>query len=357
MKGLSLRWWPYELTLRAPLVTAGGTVRRRCGLLVRLEDADGVSGYGDVAPWPGSEDEALPAASAWLEAVRRAVREPVDVVRAVTTYPARSAAEIAARAGLETAFADWCARRVGRPLAQWLRADAAAAVPVNALLGVADTATTVAQARAAVQAGFRTLKLKVALTPEEVERVQAVRAAVGRDVRLRLDTNGTATVEAAVAFARAVAPLAVEYLEQPVATLEECAALRRRSPVPLALDETLLGPGAVERALELGAADVLVLKLPLLGGPRAVLAAAELARSRGVDVVVTGMLESGVGLAAAVHLAAAVGGNCAHGLALAQLVESLGIAEGLEPVDGVVRVPTAPGLGVTVLSDRDEERE
>lgn len=331
-------------------------MRRRRGLLVRLEDADGVSGYGDVAPWPGSEEAALPAASAWLEAVRRGVRTAAEVERVLTTYPAGSAGELAARAGLETAFTDWLARRAGRPLAQWLRADAVSAVPVNALLGTADTATTVAQARAAVQAGFRTLKLKVAMTPEDAERVQAVREAVGREVRLRLDANGAADLQRALAFARAVAPLEVEYLEQPVATLEECAALRRRSPVPLAVDEALLGPGAVKRALALAAADVLVLKLPLLGGPRAVLTATELARSRGVGVVVTGMLESGVGVAAAVHVAAAVGGSYAHGLALAQLVEPLGIAEGLEPVDGVLRVPTGPGLGVTVLSDGDEGR-
>ena len=175
-----------------------------------------------------------------------------------------------------------------------------------------------------------------------------MRATVGREITLRLDANGTADWQTALGFARAVARFDIEYLEQPVATLEELAVLRRCSPIPVAADEALTGPDAVERALALEAADVLVLKLPLLGGPRAVLAAAERASGRGMDVVVTSMLESGVGLAAAVHTAAALGAARAHGLATGQLLASLGIAESLDPVEGALSVPAGQGLGVTV---------
>ncbi|MCX7623418.1 MAG: mandelate racemase/muconate lactonizing enzyme family protein [Thermomicrobium sp.] len=353
MKRFSLRWFPYEIALRTPLVTGQGAIRRRRGLLLQLVDVEGAVGCGDVAPWPGRETVELPEAIAWLEEVRDAVEGGASA-GVLATDARQSRGAFAARAALETALLDREARCAGVPLARWLRTEAADRVPVNAVLGLADTETTVRRAQEAVVAGFRTLKLKVQPTLVDAERVAAVRATVGRDVRLRLDANGAADVATALAFARAVAPLEVEYLEQPVATLEELAELRRRSPVPLAADEALVGLAAVERALALDAADALVLKVPLLGGPRVALAAAERARARGVDVVLTGMLESGVGLAAALHAAAAVGGGRAHGLATAHLVEPLGVVEPLEPVDGMLALPDAPGLGVTVRPVDDE---
>jgi o-succinylbenzoate synthase len=323
-------------------------VRVRRGLLVALESADGCVGSGDVAFWPGTEESGLPEAVVWLEQAATALRVAADPASVLATFPAGTTAALAARAALETALLDWEARQAGVPLARWLRTDAADRVRVNALLGRTGLETLLAQAQAAVAAGFRTLKLKVTLSLTDVELVAAVRATVGDGIGIRLDANGTGDPESALAFARAVARFGIEYLEQPVATLEELAALRRRSPIPVAADEALTGPDAVERALALAAADILVLKLPLLGGPRAALAAAERASGRGVEVVVTGMLESGVGLAAAVHTAAALGTTRAHGLATGQLLASLGIVESLEPVGGWLRVPAGWGLGVTV---------
>ncbi|MCX2728310.1 o-succinylbenzoate synthase [Thermomicrobium sp. 4228-Ro] len=348
MSAWRLQWRPYELLLREPLETAGGTVRVRHGLLVALESADGCVGSGDVAFWPGTEETGLPEAVVWLEQAATALRIAAHPASVLANFTARTPAALAARTGLETALLDWQARQAGVPLARWLRSDATDRLPVNALLGRAGWEAMVAQARAAVAAGFRTLKLKVTLSPADAELVAAVRATVGREIALRLDANGRGDPESALAFARVVARFDIEYLEQPVATLEELAVLRRCSPIPVAADEALTGADAVERALALEAADVLVLKLPLLGGPRAVLAAAERAGKRGVDVVVTSMLESGVGLAAAVHTAAALGAARAHGLATGQLLASLGIVESLEPVEGALSVPAGQGLGVTV---------
>lgn len=353
MSAWRLEWRPYELRLREPLETALGTVRVRRGLLVALESADGCTGYGDASCWPGTEETGLPEAVVWLEQAATALRA-ADPASVLAGFPGCTPAALAARAALETALLDWQARQAGVPLARWLRSDAADRVRVNALLGRAGWEAMAAQARAAVAAGFRTLKLKVTLSLADAELVAAVRATVGDEIGIRLDANGTGDLETALAFARAVARFDIEYLEQPVTTLEELAALRRRSPVPVAADEALTGPDAVERALALAAADVLVLKLPLLGGPRSVLAAAERASGRGVDVVVTGMLESGVGLAAAVHTAAALDTTRAHGLATAHLVAPLGIAEPLEPIGGVLAVPTSGGLGVTVQFTQNE---
>jgi O-succinylbenzoate synthase len=177
-------------------------------------------------------------------------------------------------------------------------------VPVN----VTVPAVGPQQARAIVAgSGCRTAKVKVAEPgqPEsaDVARVEAVRDALGPAGRLRVDANGAWDVSAATRMLRALAPFGLEYAEQPCATLDELAALRRRVDVPLAADESIRraeDPLAVRAA---GAADIVVIKAQPLGGVRAGLA---IAAACGLPVVVSSALESSVGLAAGVALAAAL---------------------------------------------------
>ncbi|MHA3948530.1 o-succinylbenzoate synthase [Cellulomonas bogoriensis] len=191
-------------------------------------------------------------------------------------------------------------------------------------------------------AGCRTAKVKVAepgqTLAQEVQRLEAVREALGPAGRIRVDANGAWDVATAVArlaeLDRAAGGL--EYVEQPCATVPELAQVRRRSPVPVAADESVRraeDPLAVVRA---GACDVVVLKVAPLGGVQACL---DLAEQVGVPVVVSSALETSVGLAAGVALAAALPDlPFACGLATAQLLERDVVADPLLPVDGSITV-------------------
>lgn len=347
MKQLSLEWQPQILPLQVPIRTANQLITERQTLVLRLEAPDGLVGYGEVAPWPGTERWALEEARAWLARLRRGenLAQEQALALALERIAAPTPGARAARAAVETALGDLLSQREGIPLACWLQARARLMVPVNGLIGLADTEATVTAAQEAVGAGFTTLKLKVRLDLQEVERVEAVRASVGRQVRLRLDANGTAPAQTALQFARAIAYLDIEYLEQPVATLEELAWLRRRSPIPVAADEVLTGPEVIEQALQLEAADIYVCKIPLLGGLARVLALAERVDREGLDIVVTSLFESAVGLAAGIHVAAALPaqGERAHGLATGAWVAA---PPELRPACGWLVVPSGPGLGI-----------
>lgn len=230
-------------------------------------------------------------------------------------------------------------------------------VPVNVTVPAVDGAT----ARAIVErsGGCRTAKVKVAepgqTVDDEVERLEAVRDALGPDGRVRVDANGAWDVEEAVARLAALDRAAggLEYVEQPCRTVEELAAVRRRTTVPVAADESVRraqDPLAVVRA---GAADVVVLKVQPLGGVRACL---HLAEEVGLPVVVSSALESSVGLAAGVALAAALPElPYACGLATAQLLTDDVVAEPLLPVDGALPVrrpePDAGRLAATAADD------
>ena len=213
------------------------------------------------------------------------------------------------------------------------------AVPVN----VTVPAVGPERAREIVLAGgCRTAKVKVAEPGQALDadaaRVAAVREALGPGGRVRVDANGGWSVEDAVA---AIARLerasgGLEYVEQPVATVEDLARVRRRVGVPIAADESIRRAEDPYRVRELEAADIAVLKVQPLGGVRACL---EIAERIGLPVVVSSALETSVGIAAGVALAAALP-ELPHacGLATVQLLTGDVTADPLLPVDGALPV-------------------
>jgi o-succinylbenzoate synthase len=202
-----------------------------------------------------------------------------------------------------------------RECARWLACALEAAddgwpEPVRDRVGVNVTVPAVPPARArdiVARSGCRTAKVKVAESgqsdADDVARVKAVREAIGADGRIRVDANGAWDVPHAARMLAALSRFGLEYAEQPCASLAELAELRQRVGVPLAADESIRraeDPLAVRAA---GAADIVVLKVQPLGGVRAAL---RVAAACGLPVVVSSAVESSVGLAAGVALAAAL---------------------------------------------------
>jgi o-succinylbenzoate synthase len=208
-------------------------------------------------------------------------------------------------------FAEYGPAECGRWLACALEAavtgwpaPARTRVPVN----VTVPAVGPQQAHAIVAgSGCRTAKVKVAERGQrpaaDVARVEAVRDALGPGGRIRVDANGAWSVDQAVRALRELGRFGLEYAEQPCATLGELARLRRRVDVPVAADESIRRAGDPLAVRVAGAADIVVLKAQPLGGVRAALAVAE---SCGLPVVVSSAIETSVGLAAGVALAAAL---------------------------------------------------
>lgn len=215
-------------------------------------------------------------------------------------------------------------------------------VPVN----VTVPAVGPEQAHAIVVAGgCRTAKVKVAepgqSLAEDQARLEAVRDALGPAGRVRIDVNGLWDLETAVASIPVLDRAAggLEYVEQPCASVEDLAAVRRRLDVPVAADESIRRAADPYRVRDLEAADVAVLKVQPLGGVRACLRIAE---DIGLPVVVSSALETSVGIAAGVALAAALPElPYACGLATVQLLGADVVTEPLLPVGGElpVRVP------------------
>jgi O-succinylbenzoate synthase len=215
------------------------------------------------------------------------------------------------------------------------------------------------QAHAMVAAsGCSTAKVKVAepgqSLAEDEARVEAVRDALGPAGKLRVDANAAWTVDEAEAALTALGRYDLEYAEQPVLTLEEMAALRRRVDVRLAADESIRTAADPLRVAGLEAADIVVLKVQPIGGVRACL---RVAAACGLPVVVSSAIETSVGIAAGLALAAALPDlPYACGLGTVPLIDGDVCAAPLVPVGGFLPVgPVEPDPDLLARWAADDE--
>jgi O-succinylbenzoate synthase len=256
----------------------------------------------------------------------------------------------------DTEAASWLATAVEASTVGW-PAPVRDRVPVNC------TVPVVPPERAhsiAASSGCSTAKIKVAdhpsSLPEDVARVEAVRDALGPGGRIRVDANAVWDVDTAVSCIRALDRAAggLEYVEQPCASLDELAAVRRRVDVRIAADESIRKADDPMKVAVAGAADIAVIKCTPLGGVRRAL---EVAEACGLPCVVSSALETSVGLAAQLALAGALPSlDFACGLGTTSLLAGDVVAASYVPVDGYLPVPLSPPSPVFTRYAADAER-
>lgn len=337
-----------RVPLRTPLTSAHGAEVARDLVLVRITLADGATGWGECSALARPTYTAEHTAGAWLvlrDELVPALLAGTDA--GVVGHPMAAAA-------VGTAHLDARLRRQGRRLVEELGATFGRPAERVPTAGVVSRSGTVDEVLATVAErvaeGAALVKVKVSPRPADLEAVAAVRAA-WPDLALAVDGNGTLDARSL----SVLAPLGLAYVEQPAPAddLLASAALARRCDAPIALDESITSLAVLEVALTLGAGTVVNVKPARLGG---VAIAAEVARAAGeagCGVFVGGMVETGVGRAAALAVAA---------LPWCTLPTDLGPSrryldpELTEPIEldgeGCLVVPKGPGTGVVPDPDR-----
>lgn len=341
-----------RLPLLTPLRSAHGTESVRDLVLVRVTLADGSTGWGECSALARPTYTAEHTAGAW--AVLRDDLVPAlfsDRDSWVVGHPmaahalgvARTDANLRRRGGRR--LVEELGSRYGRP---------AERVPVTAVIGRARTPDELLAGVAARLAGGAALiKVKVTPHPDDLDAVATVRA-TWPDLPLAVDGNGTLDARSL----SLLDGLGLAYIEQPAPpdALLESAAMAQRLDTPVALDESITSLATLEVALTLGAGQVVNVKPARVGGLHLAADLARVAADAGSAVFVGGMLESGVGRAAALAVAA---------LPMCTLPTDLGPSDHYfdcdvtAPIvadeDGRLVVPTGPGTGVVPTADRLRE--
>jgi o-succinylbenzoate synthase len=328
------------LTFADPMPTAYGTLRKRELLLLRLRDRDGAVGWGEAAPLQPYDGVSEMAVREAFDAYEALLREGDGSRAADLLERCRTVVDVPqALAAVDMALWDLAGNREGKPVSALIADDPATEVRVNATIAAEDRAQAAEQAAAAAGAGYTCVKVKVGVG-DDAGRVAAVRAAVGHEMELRLDANGAWQVDEAVAAIEALAPAGLELVEEPVHGVQAMRAVRDRVAVRVAMDETAGQPGSLTAKV----ADAVCLKVSRSGGISRLLAQAALVRQSGADVYLASTFDGPLGIAAAVHCAAALRTTTACGLGtLGLFADELTVL----PVEhGAITVPEQPGLGV-----------
>jgi O-succinylbenzoate synthase len=341
-----------QVPLRHAHRAAHGSEDVRDLVLVGASFADGTVGWGECSALARPTYSAEHTAGAWL-VLRDELVPAVLAGRApgVVGHPMASAAVL-------TALTDALLRRVERSLAvelaATLGANPLASVPTCAVVGRADEVDDVlALVEARVQERVAMVKLKVTPDQRDLAAVGAVREA-WPDLALAVDFNGTADADSL----RRLDRLHLDYVEQPAPAedLVRSAHLASLIEAPVALDESMTSTGALDAAVALGAGRIANVKPARCGGPHAAAVMVGHARNAGLEVFVGGMLESGVGRAAALAVAALPGCTLPTDLGPSSAYFDEDVIEPPITTDGSGRVlvPTGPGIGVAPVASHLE---
>lgn len=350
--GLAFRLRRVRLEAVGTLRTSNETIADREVILVEVTDADGHVGWGECSalPRPGYTAEYLDGCWALMRnvLVPTVLADPVGALGNLSAVPGNQMA----RSALVGALVDLDLRARGRSLASLLAqgAPTAARVPSNAVVGMQDDLGDLeASVDAALTAGHRSVKLKIDPLHDR-EPVAAVRRA-WPDLALSVDANGSypdadTALEAVGELERVGGPL--DYVEQPLPAgdLVGAAVMMRRSACRVALDESITGIGEAVSAVSLGALGACNLKPARVGGPLEAMAIGRIMASEGIGVFCGGMVESGIGRAAALAFAAQELCTLPTDLGPSGRYHRQDVTRPFELVDGTVSVPDGAGIGV-----------
>jgi len=341
--------------LVSPLQTSDGAHDSRQVHLVEITDADGVVGWGEnVAPSGVVYVGETPAESV---RVMRDVLVPHLVSQEVNVHEMNPDTWWGvdgvpyAKHAVESAVWDVLARRMKMSFAETIGAGSGP-IEVGVVVGLHDSVDDVlAEVDSRAAEGYRRIKLKIARN-KDIDVIREVRSFLGDDFALQVDANG-AYDHSDIDYLCSFDAFGLQLIEQPFAAddLASHAELARRSTTSVCLDESIMNMNDLQTALRLGACDVVNIKPSRIGGMGAALDMHDLVMNEGIDAWVGGMLESGIGRASCLALAAMPGFTLTPDLSASNRYFLTDITEPFVLTDGCLLLPEGPGIGVTPLPD------
>ena len=342
----------FDLPLAAPFRIAIGEMKAANDLLVRVVTDQGVVGIGEACPFPPITGETQATNAAAAKAIRDMVlgRDPLAIDAVLREIGAIVHADPSAVAAFDMALYDILGQVAGLPLFR-LFGSARTQFETDITTGIDTPAAMAAETKGYAGRGYKTLKVKVGLDPDDdVARIQAVRDAIGYDVKLRIDANQGWSVPQAIYALRKLEKFHIQLIEQPVVASDVAGLkqVREASPIPVMADEACFLPADAVKLIRAEACDYFNIKIMKAGGIMNAVRIAHIADAADIRCMVGCMLESNVALTAAAHVVASqaniiyadLDGNAEH------TVDP--VIGGMTVKAGIVTMPEKPGLGCDV---------
>ncbi len=319
------KYFPFSLKLKKPFFTSSKRIDSRTGFIISLTDELNNSSFGECSPLPGFSAESLEDAEKNLIELKSSLvgikfeNNLGTVDTALREIPMLPSLRFAA----EQAFVNLLLMRDG-DIKTGQGIQPAKTIPVNAVSGIDSAEAVLKNIRNKIEDGFSVFKIKVGRENvyDDFILIEKIRNEFGDKIIIRLDANRAWSADEALEYLKNLASFNIEYAEEPCEHVCSNFRLIEESPIPIALDESLISFDNAEEIIDGCNAEYIVLKPMVLGGVLRTLDLIKKAEEKNKKIIISSSFESAVGKSALVLLAASVNHSLAHGLDTTGLFEN-----------------------------------
>lgn len=349
----------YHVTLgyKEPFRIAPGASTESHNVIVKMVTDYGVVGWGESSPSQRVTGETAENVIKTLNKIAPKLIGmcPLRIEQDIEAMDSIVEGKPAAKAAIDMALYDIFGKTARKPLFMLL-GGYRTEVLTDLTLSIKPPKEMAKDAVKAVKKGFKALKVKVGINPaEDVERIRLIREAVGGNIQIRIDANQGWTPKQAIQVLNKIEKFNIQFAEQPVLAedIKGLIKVRKNSPIPIMADESVHSPEDALRLIQAEAVDLMNIKLMKSGGILKGRKIAAVAEAAGIPCMIGCMGESGIGIAAGVHLAAAIKNIQYADLDSDILLKDKLVKKGGTKVKNSMRIfPKQNGLGVKQLNEQ-----
>jgi o-succinylbenzoate synthase len=318
MNKILLTYQPYELKFKEPLSTSSIKITLRNGFLITLIDEGGNKGVGDACPFQEFGSESYEKTEKILKKLRLKLNINLeDIEKSIYQNLAEFDETPALRHGIEQALLNLICKTKNISLNELFNIESRKEVKVNAVVGFHSAKDLSAKIAELIGEGFEIIKIKAGRKDfkEDYESIKAANNLTRYKAKLRIDVNGKWKLGQAITNLKILEEFEnIEYIEQPVNSLEDFIELSKQTKIPLAADESIRSINDAVKFISAKSISYIILKPMMLGGLISTLAIINYTQQRSIKPIITSSFESAVGRSFALFAASTIKEDLAHGL-------------------------------------------
>jgi L-Ala-D/L-Glu epimerase len=343
-----------SIPLKEPFITSLGRDDDARNVLVKIGTDQGFTGFGECSPYMAINGESQDTCFIIGQYFARLLKgkNALAIAERVADMNKLIYGNNSIKSAFDMALYDIAAQNAGMPLYQFLGGANDKTIITDYTVSIGEIQKMAADAVKIKEAGYPAIKIKLGQDgKKDVERMKAIRAAVGDKIPLRIDANQGWGVEEAIATLNALAPLDIQHCEEPIPRWDfmNLPKVRQQSPIPIMADESCGDEHDAERLLGIGACDYMNIKLGKAGGIFKALKMVELAARHDMHLQVGAFMESRLAMTAFAHFALCSPLIVHFDFDTALMFSEDPVTGGIDYApNGLITVPDTPGLGAIV---------
>lgn len=340
-----------SIPLKEPFIISLGPLYNAESVFVKIETVQGLTGWGECSPFMSINGESADTAIVVAEYFKKVLlgKNALDIAENIALMDSVIYGNSSIKSAFDMALYDIAAQNANLPLYKFLGGNNDKKIETDYTVSVGDAAKMAADALKIKQQGYPVIKVKLGKGGrQDVERIKAIRQAVGMDIPVRIDANQGWETEEAIETLNALQAYNIQHCEEPIKRWDymQLPHIRRNSPIKIMADESCCNVHDAKRLTDIGACDLFNIKLGKCGGIYNALQIIKLAEEKNINIQIGAFLESRLAMSAFAHLA-----MCSKNIVYFDFDTALMFSR--DPIsggiiykeNGIIELPDAIGIG------------